>query len=1212
VRELALQTTLLGLAIAIILALVAALVGPLLIDWGSYRSIFETEATRLAGVEVRVKGDIDARLLPSPQLTLRDIEIGAPGPEQMRARSLDIEFALAPLVRGEWQASELHLTGPQMRLGLDKNGQVATPNLDVGFKPEAIAIERLSIDDGRLTLTDAANGGSVTLENLYFNGAATSLRGPYRGEGDVVVAGSHYPYRLSAGRYDDDGNVKLHVNVDPRDRPLNFEVDGTLSLAAGSPNFDGKWRLVRPAGIAAGGGELNQPWQLSGTAKAKAASALLENIEFAYGSEEHELKLTGLADFQFGKTPRLKLLISGHQLDLDGALAASGAARSSPGAAMRRLADLAAGAFRPTIPMQIGIDVDQLTLAGDSVQNVGGDISADANGWNLNSFEFRAPGFTQARLSGHLTIGHESVSFTGPAEIESNNPKALAAWLEGRPPTGQGELRPLSMRGQLTLGSERIAIEQLTASFARKPITGRFAYIYATNGHPSRLEASLNAPELDLDLALGFGKALFAGSALERPHDMAITADIGHGTLGGIEARNISARIKVDADHWQIDRLAVADLGGAAFAASGGVSLTPAPQGSLHVDFDARGLAPVTALLARFAPSAAQVLESRAQVLAPVKLQAQLTVDGQAQAGNAKLDVNGSLGKLRLTINGDGQLDAKAFSLGELKLAAKLASDDGKALIETLGLGSAVSAAPGPAALTLDANGAARGDWRVDAHLTAGNLRAAANGTANPFGDSPSAALRVSISGANAAPLREPGGGNVALPVDFTGDVALNGGALTLSAFTADVAGAAVRGTLTFGLAGPRRLQGEIDADRANGPMLVAAAIGMPFTVQTKPGGGWSWADAPFASGLLGNYTGEVAFKARQLDVSPRLMAREFRATLRFDKNALTVDDMAGVIGGGNFTGVLAFRADKDGLNAHATLSLTGADSAVLLPAAARPAVTGSLGLSLELDGAGLSPAALVGSLHGAGKLTLDNGELAGLDPRAFDAVTHAVDQGLSVDNNRIADIVQKALDSGQLSIVHAESALAVNAGQIRLREVKTKSKDADLALSGGLDLIDGSLDARLVLSGADKAGGVRPDIFMALSGPLAAPSRFVDVSSLTGWLTLRAVENQARQIRAIEEATPKPAPPPAVPKVEPPATAPGDHSAAPPTEPAPLSANEQSAPQKDVKKLSPTASREPLQLMQTKPTMQTQPPPQLPPPVEIAPLPPPSVGPQN
>ena len=58
------QTTLLALAIAIILALVAALVGPHQLDWGRHRTLFEAEASRLIGVNVRVTGDIDARLLP--------------------------------------------------------------------------------------------------------------------------------------------------------------------------------------------------------------------------------------------------------------------------------------------------------------------------------------------------------------------------------------------------------------------------------------------------------------------------------------------------------------------------------------------------------------------------------------------------------------------------------------------------------------------------------------------------------------------------------------------------------------------------------------------------------------------------------------------------------------------------------------------------------------------------------------------------------------------------------------------------------------------------------------------------------------------------------------------------------------------------------------------------------------------------------------------
>ncbi|MCZ7642250.1 MAG: hypothetical protein M5U33_05265 [Pseudorhodoplanes sp.] len=52
------QTTLLGLAISVILALLAALVGPLFIDWNDYRAEFETEASRLVGLPVRVSGGL--------------------------------------------------------------------------------------------------------------------------------------------------------------------------------------------------------------------------------------------------------------------------------------------------------------------------------------------------------------------------------------------------------------------------------------------------------------------------------------------------------------------------------------------------------------------------------------------------------------------------------------------------------------------------------------------------------------------------------------------------------------------------------------------------------------------------------------------------------------------------------------------------------------------------------------------------------------------------------------------------------------------------------------------------------------------------------------------------------------------------------------------------------------------------------------------------
>ena len=85
----------------------------------------------------------------------------------------------------------------------------------------------------------------------------------------------------------------------------------------------------------------------------------MQQFEFQYGSDEQGLKLTGVADFKFGKHPRFDGVLSGRQIDLDRALAADNGTRPPPAAAIRRIAQLAAGAFRPAIPIQIGVGIDR-------------------------------------------------------------------------------------------------------------------------------------------------------------------------------------------------------------------------------------------------------------------------------------------------------------------------------------------------------------------------------------------------------------------------------------------------------------------------------------------------------------------------------------------------------------------------------------------------------------------------------------------------------------------------------------------------------------------------------------------------------------------------------------------------------------------------------------------------------------------------------------
>src|SRR5712675_3051632 len=160
------QTTLLGLAIAFILALVAALIGPYFIDWNQFRPQFEAEATRIIGAPVRVGGNLDARLLPAPSLQLRSVTVGGANDlGKVRADKLDVEFSLGSLMRGEWRATELTINSMALDLGLDSQGRVDWPVTTGTFNVGTLAIDRLNLT-GRIALHDASSRGTLELNDI--------------------------------------------------------------------------------------------------------------------------------------------------------------------------------------------------------------------------------------------------------------------------------------------------------------------------------------------------------------------------------------------------------------------------------------------------------------------------------------------------------------------------------------------------------------------------------------------------------------------------------------------------------------------------------------------------------------------------------------------------------------------------------------------------------------------------------------------------------------------------------------------------------------------------------------------------------------------------------------------------------------------------------------------------------------------------------------
>src|SRR5262249_35452161 len=140
-----LQTTLLSIGIALILALMTALVGPLFVDWGRFRSEFEARASRIAGQPVRIAGAIDVRVLPVPIVRLQGVEVGPPGQAPaFGAQGLDAELSLASLMRGQLRAAVIRFEGPYFALRREADGHVAGP----AIQTSDVSIERIVVRGG--------------------------------------------------------------------------------------------------------------------------------------------------------------------------------------------------------------------------------------------------------------------------------------------------------------------------------------------------------------------------------------------------------------------------------------------------------------------------------------------------------------------------------------------------------------------------------------------------------------------------------------------------------------------------------------------------------------------------------------------------------------------------------------------------------------------------------------------------------------------------------------------------------------------------------------------------------------------------------------------------------------------------------------------------------------------------------------------------------
>ena len=1113
------QTTLLGLAIAFILALLAALIGPYFIDWNQFRPQFEAEASRIIGVPVRVAGQLDARLLPAPTLRLRSVTFGGNNDlGRLRADKLDVEFSLSSLMRGEWRATELSVGGMAADLGLDARGRVDLPSTASGtFNLASLAIERLNLT-GRIALHDAASRTTLELDDIVFSGDVRSLAGSVRGDGKFTASGVRYPFRVSSGPSPDGSATRVHLNIDPGERAVLADLEGVLVFDNRLPKFDGALTLAVPPTKKAGEAGPT-PWKVTAKLKADPAGAKFDQIDASFGPEDTALKVGGVGDVRFGASPLLRAVLSARQVDAD---RLAGRDDAEP---LRILPALRAGLAaipQAPIPAQIEFNSDQIMLGGRPLQNITTELQTDGRSWTFHRLELRAPGMTQVSLNG---AAPGADSFSGRLGVESSDPDTLVAWLQGRNEVIRRSTRPFRLDGNVTIAANHLAIDALKADIEGGTVEGRIAFVQTGASKGSRIDAGLKADRLDLDAAASFVRAL-AGPQGEWPEEAKLSLDIGRAILSGQELRAFSAGLAYDPKSIALDRLKFDQAGGVSVEGGGNLDRL-GWQGRFVLDMTAASLKPMASIAESFSPAWSQRLlaidsasgSSSASLV--LDLGADKKGDGARRSATAQLDfatpqASGHLQAGAVPPLSDLRgLDLNALSRTEFTVDARMSSGRGSTLLALFGLDHAVAASEGTSRFEGRLSGAWRGPMQLNAKLIGGGLDADAQGSVEVSASEPKASVNLRVRNANLAPLFGTSQADKpAQNVSLSSRLTLSGHRLAFDDLDGTASGSHLRGHLAVTLDQEKSVEGEVGLDTLDLMPALALAVGAAGRDSGEP----------LSAGLIAGWRGRIAFQALRGSLPGGIEIRPFSGTLRSDGQSLALDALKGSLGGGEMTASLDARNGANGLAVNAHLDLTNVDAAALryrdlaLP-------KGRVSAQMTLTSQGRSVSALTGALAGNGTVTLDTAEIGGLNPRAFEIAIRASDSGQVTDDARLRQLVEPALSAGPIVVASAQIAFTIRDGRLRVGATPLEARNAHAIVSGGYDIPADQADIRASLTPIMTGlSGAPPEIQLFAAGPPDKLSRTVDLTPLSSWLAVRTIDRETRRLDAIERGEPPPA----------------------------------------------------------------------------------------
>jgi uncharacterized protein involved in outer membrane biogenesis len=1116
----------------VVVALFAALLAPLFVDWTSFRQDFEREASRIMGRTVVVHGSVDARLIPFPSVTLNDVRVGSPedGRPLVEVARFSMDAELAPFLSGEALIFDMRIEEPKARVKLFQDG---TLDWARGRKSDiparTVILENVAITGGEIEFVDEQTGRTRHVTGLDAQVSAKSLGGPWRIDGRASLDGESGAFQLSSGQVEN-GALSLRARIVPDRLAFTADLEGAIKVADFRPLYDGNFTVSeksRPKGEGPA-----DPIRVTGKFELSNERIRVPEYRLEAGPAADPYVVTGEATLDTGRKPEFLLIADGQQIDVNriGNSGETGKTGRDPQMSARQrlqaLLAIAADIPIPQVPGRASLFLPAVVVGDTTVREIRLDVKPDGDGWRIERADAILPGRTALEAKGRLML-RENRGFVGDLLIASNQPSGLATWLAGSVDPEIRKLKTAGFSAQVNLTDELQRFENLEIAVGGASLTGRLERESRSDATPA-LSLELRGNEVQLD-SLRALVGLVAGDAsltTVLDHSIALDLTADRFLAFGESATDVTAALSAKDGLLTLSRLNVASLEGAALSASGTLGGSfAAPSAGLEIRLKAAAMEPVAALLARHLP--AHPLLSRFVANAGYYDNADLAVRAavSGEAGSpATISVSGPVNEGRVEFKLSTATPADLLRGRNFELDGSIFNPQSVVLAGQIGLDPLPFDADPDGSFTFRVTQPEDGAATVSAAFNAGSTSISAKGTAAlSAGDFLAGTLSISAKSDDIEPYLMMNGiavpqAGAGLPLTAQASVTTDAQAIAITEIAGEADRNAFSGKLTLDrTAATLKGAGALRLDTVDFAFLAEAIAGPVSDVLE---GGLN--AAPLVQPLQDAADISVALEAGAFWPGLYGAVEGFKANLVWKGGELTMTDMAGDWLGGKLSGrVKVANAEENGLF-EARAELAGVDlSKILWAGPDGAAATGKADVTLAVDASGKSVRAMVEGASGSGEVRVSDLVLRGLDTGALPSLLADADriEG-DITQERVADFASNAILKGEAALGAVRIPFALAGGKLRVQSVAAEDGKAGLSGDADIDLAGDTMTGRLSVTykaGEDALAGAEPEVALSYRGLVEAPGFELDVQPLANYLSLRRFETERRRVETLQ-----------------------------------------------------------------------------------------------